>query len=81
MSAQNPNDVIVKIGMPADLFIWSRDTSDESGLSHAAFIRLLVSEERRRRALGRLSVTERYGDTDGSGPFRARDMSIYSDKV
>jgi len=71
------HDIIVKVGFTADQYVWMKEAAEESGLSHSAYIRNLVAEERRRRALASLSVMERYGAMDDSGPFRAHDLSAY----
>jgi hypothetical protein len=73
-------DLQVKVGFPADLFVWSRDAAEEAGLSHSAFLRNLCAEERRRRALVSLSAEMAGGAIPGVTPTWAKDLSLYSDK-
>jgi hypothetical protein len=73
-------DLVVKVGFPADLYIWSRDAAEEAGLSHSAFLRNLCAEERRRRALASLSAELSGGAMPGVTPVWAKDSSIYRDK-
>jgi len=73
-------DLQVKVGLTADLFVWSRDAAEEAGLSHSAFLRNLLAEERRRRALTSLSIEMAGGSIPGVTPAWAKDLSIYRDK-
>lgn len=76
----NNMDIQVKVGLTADLFVWMRDASDEAGLSHSAFLRFLLAEERRRRALNALSAEVASGAIPGVTPTWAKDLSLSSDK-
>jgi hypothetical protein len=49
------HDVIVKVGLTADQFLWLRDESEALGLSHSAYLRQLVQQARRHAALNSLS--------------------------
>jgi hypothetical protein len=75
----NNMDIQVKVGLTADLFIWMRDAADEAGLSHSAFLRFLLAEERRKRALTSLSAEINGGAIPGVTPAWAKDLSLYRD--
>ena len=75
MAAPN-HDVIVKVGLTADQYLWLKNEAEESGLSQSAYLRQIVQTMRRQVALSSLSVTERYGDMTEAGP-KQPDLSLY----
>ena len=51
----NNHDVIVKVGLTADQFVWMHDEAEALGLSDSAFVRQLIQQARRSAAMSSLS--------------------------
>ncbi len=52
------HDIVVKVGLTADQFLWLRDEAEAVGLSHSAYLRQLVQQARRHAALNSLSAID-----------------------
>ncbi len=61
------HDVIVKVGLTADQFIWMHDEAEALGLSDSAYIRQLIQQARRSDAINSLSSIQCHFVTPASG--------------
>ena len=65
------HDLVVKVGLTADLFVWARDEAEARGLSLSAFVRMLIIAERREQA--RFQITHDDREAASSGISLKRD--------
>ena len=72
-----PHDVIVKVGLTADQFIFMRDEAEALGLSHSAYLRLLVNQQRRSCALSQLSDSDGVSDMTKTGLDRSVGKTLH----
>lgn len=49
------HDIIVKVGLTADQFVWMHAEAEALGLSDSAFVRQLIQQARRSAAMSSLS--------------------------
>ena len=71
MIAEAGHDIVVKVGVTADQYVWLRDRAEALGLSQSAYLRLLLQADRRAHARGHLDAAEHPADSAGCGPERA----------
>jgi hypothetical protein len=71
MISEAGHDLIVKVGLTADQYVWLRDRAEVLGLSQSAYLRLLLQADRRAHARGHLGAAEHPTDSAGAGPERA----------
>lgn len=71
MIAEASHDLIVKVGLTADQFLWLRDRAEVLGLSQSAYLRLLLQADRRAHAHAHLRAVDHPADSAGPGLERA----------
>lgn len=55
MMGTTSHDIIVKVGLTADQFVWMHSEAEAMGLSDSAFVRQLIQQARRSAAMSSLS--------------------------
>ncbi len=69
--AEAGHDIVVKVGVTADQYVWLRDRAEVLGLSQSAYLRLLLQADRRAHFHAHLGAAEHPVDSAGAGPERA----------
>jgi hypothetical protein len=71
MIVEAGHDLIVKVGLTADQYVWLRDRAEALGLSQSAYLRLLLQADRRAHFHAYLGAAEHPTESADAGPERA----------
>lgn len=70
MIAEHGHDIEVKVRLTADQYVWLRDRAEALGLSQSAYLRMLLSKDRRAVHAEHLGLGEHASDSATPGPER-----------